>query len=359
MYDTIKLVSPALDADLIPYIEKKLIKKMAVKCDDGELLYCVTSGNLDGSYDRRISIRLVEGTLFGFTGGTIHLQAEASIHKLIFGNNVIHGINNIVEACRLFVSRLESILEVKLPVFLDWHVYRVDFARNYNLGSSDAVREFFTNYQLAYYTRRRCNKFGLNGLQFPGYSTSVKFYHKGPEFKKHDKSYIINKYGDSYYYWLKNIAMGILRVEIEVKRRKLKYDFNKDNVYVRDLSDYYFNDLFKKEINKILKESEEYKMEKVRNAEDVKRRLIKVYGDNKGRILLGTWFSLCSFGYEQTRDSMTKTTFYRHVKYLKDANVTWLDSNVSLKESRFIPSDFTLLDDKYVIDEKSFALVAC
>jgi hypothetical protein len=66
-----------------------------------------------------------------------------------------------------------------------WIVRRVDWAENYALPFT-AIQEFFEGIYTIQFPRRKGIKYGDHAVYFPGSTTTVKIYHKGLEFAKHD-----------------------------------------------------------------------------------------------------------------------------------------------------------------------------
>ena len=58
MLDTVKLISPYLPEADAERIERACVLRSAVEVSTGEVLYSLTTGSLEGSYDTRVSVRV-------------------------------------------------------------------------------------------------------------------------------------------------------------------------------------------------------------------------------------------------------------------------------------------------------------
>jgi len=368
LYDTIALKSPYLTENQVSEIYRLAKEKegMNLKITSrldwgtGELDYKLTTGKLLGSFDSRISVR-VDDTEYRVckTGQEIvksmgckcgnklpervktdnYIYIEASVHKVLLGHNIFGGPIVFSEAVRQLIDIVQELIGVELPACEEWRVMRVDVAEVFLLHSFEAVEEFFKGLQLVRFPRREKNKstYGQHGMNFNGSTTSVKLYHKGVEFWKHDRKRLGRYIDEKSLLELIEIANRILRVEVEIKRRKLSYDFG-DIPLVSKLTDEYLNNIYDSEIKKLLKEGEE--MEIVRDAYAVERRLNEVYNSKLAGILLGTWMKLTTLGESHYKSNTPYRTYKRHIKQLRDAGVSWLNTDVRLEGKRLVPVDF-------------------
>jgi II/X family phage/plasmid replication protein len=239
------------------------------------------------------------------------------------------------------VKRLETILSVVLPPYDLWIVQRIDFAEVFNLGSDSAVKAWFKNMNNAEYTRRQnsVGRFGYTGLYFPGSSTTLKFYHKGSEFRKHDRTRCRKFLSFDNLERLQKIADCLLRIEVEIKSKKLKYDFGK-LPFVKDISKEYLVNLFDNEVSKVLKLFKD-DVKIARKADDVEKLLYEIYEDKPllaGK-LLGTWYRLSTKPETEVKKYIPESTLRRHKKLLLDAGCSWIGTDVIVTESE-CPLDF-------------------
>jgi II/X family phage/plasmid replication protein len=145
-------------------------------------------------------------------------------------------------------------------------------------------------------------------------------------------------------------AYRIIRYECVIKNRKLKEVFG-NNVLVKILDDEILNDIANKELIKLIKEKEGDNMDIVRRSDLVLERLHQIYGINQANVLYSTWVKLVQFGEDQTRETMSRATYYRHKKLLIEAGTSWSCAVANLKQFSIVPDDFSFTSDKYVMAE--------
>lgn len=340
--DTITLKSPYVSLDIANIIENECVKRQGINIKTGELLYEITTASLTGSYDNKISIKIenTEYTKDGLVPSEPYITLEASVHKALLGHNVYGGPEHLHSSCEYLVKLVESLIQVELPNYKEWVISRVDVAEVYELPSFEAVQEWFKGLNAADYPRRSVTRYGLSGIYAQGSTTTLKFYHKGVEFTKHDKPRLKKLLKDDKLMSLQAYANKIVRCECEIKSRKLKYDFGHLPL-VGEVSDQYINNVHDVEVRRFLKEGVKM-MILVSNAHEVKERLYSTYKPALAGTLLGTWYQLTTLGEDSVKKSMPKRTYYRHVKQLKDACVSWHCTDVILeKKHSLIPQGFS------------------
>jgi II/X family phage/plasmid replication protein len=365
-YDTVKLRSPFLSERVIEQVRAQSFLRSGVEMATGEVRYELFAGELLGSWDSRISvIPKDEMYVIGKNGRPVkepcepYLEIEASLHKVFFGHNVYGGPTDFRQACCDFIALIEELLSVELPGADFWTVHRVDVALVYRLPKA-ACKEFFDGICLMNFPRRNRGsaKYSM-AVYFPGKTTTVKFYHKGTEFQVHDRSrlrgFFVNlfmhlhqdKKSDTTSYKkaerkleaLQRLADSRLRAEVEIHSDKLQYDFG-CNPKVKDVTDAYLQQVYDKEVEKLLREGKQG-MDTVRDTRAVMRRLNNLYGASTGQRLYGFWSSLCTLGDEVTRQHYAKTVFYRNRKLLEEAGVSWRGTDiVVVANDGLLPVDF-------------------
>lgn len=375
--DTVRLRSPYVSNDLADRIEAECTKRMAVDMRTGVLLYEITTGDLLGSFDSRISIKVnrkewTSEKRKGSVRGKVHttlsdcppfVEIEASVHKLFLGHNVYGGTEDFRKACVYLIQFVEELLGIEMPgkhaiggYARTWTVKRIDFSYVFNLGSMEAIQQFFYLMRNSYYPRRSVSTYGLSGLQFNASTSVIKFYHKGPEFKKHDFNKLrrAGVFTESQLFEMLILATEILRVEVEIKTRKLKYDFQKTRYgsepFIWDITPEYLQGVYETEINRVMKEGKK-KTEIVRDSLDVEGRLKSMYSVARANVLFSAYLKMINFGVEKYKASVPKATYYRHMKELREAGVSVsLNNEVNLEdvsgvEGSLLPADFQPLRD--------------
>lgn len=370
LYDTIGIKSPYISKERAVMIHKKCLRKECIDLSTGELIYQITTGSLEGSFDARISIRVDNKewkikekparTIIVHAGDLKALKVpelvetqwfvyvEASVHKAMLGHNIYGGPTDIRHAIAWLIKKVEELLEVDLPFYGDWEVKRVDVAEVFELSSFKACQEWFSMMTNTSFPRRQVYRFGDCGLYAQGSSTTVKFYHKGVEFVKHDRKRLKRFLKESVLSELIEKANCIIRTEVEIWPKKFEYDFG-HSPKVSELNDKYFKDIYDKEVKKLLKEGDK-SMKIVRRTKAVEMRLFKTYDERLAGILFGMWLRLSSVGEKAVKETVSKRTFYRNRKLLIEAGVSWNGTDI-VKTIELVPEDFSPVStDKRRID---------
>lgn len=347
MIDTVALVSPPISDEVRERVQYFCTKRVAYEISTGELYYEFTTADLRDSADNRISIRVSDNVWVKNPGDkTAHkvnsawyIRVECSVHKQMLGHNCFGGSSDFQLCVKWLVRRLETLLDVILPDYLSWRVNRLDFAEVYNLGSPEAVKDWFRMMNNCEYSRREesVRRFGCTGLYFPGSSTTLKFYHKGSEFRKHDRKKCKKLLTFQQLERLQDMADSLLRIEVEIHSRKLKYDFGVEP-FVSQITTEYLINLFDAEVFKVLKGFGD-DMKYARKSDDVEKVLYENYSPLLAGKLLGTWYRLSTKGESSLKDKMPERTLRRHKKLLLEAGCTWIGSDVVICESS-VPVDF-------------------
>lgn len=362
-YDTIKLKSPSMDRSLMRLVEQRCIMRSGMDMATGEMIYELYTGELLGSWDSRISVRPMWEDWSTDKNGRPQLHAcepylliEGSVHKAMHGHNVYGGPTDFAQACSFFVQLVEKLLQVDLLPANQWTVHRVDCALVYDL-SKVACKEFFDSIQLRNFPRRqkKAAKYDM-AVYFPGKTTTVKFYHKGSEFKLHDYARLRGFFRSLFTHMngphpsnaqrvekklkaLQRLADKRLRVEVEIHSDKFQYDFGR-NPLVSEVTDAYLESIHDKEVERLLREGKQ-SMETVRTTMAVMTRLQNVYGITPGARLYGFWSALCTLNENVLRDKYSRATFFRNRKLLEDAGVSWRSSNIVVTANDSLIHDFT------------------
>lgn len=342
MIDTLKLVSPALESGSATSCEAGLKRYSQIDIASGHVEYEITRGSLAGTFDHQVSVRLdwrEEVITEGSDPVSIpRMTIEGSVHKALLGHNVHGGPVDPVAAGRWLVADVARRLGVELPDGAAWEVARIDESSAYLLPSPAAVSEYIWGLNQCQFPRRSPNRYGRHGIMISGTTTTIKMYHKGPEFTLHDVPRL-RAAGWPSLLETQLIADRILRVEVEIKAKALKRDFGGVRPKLAQLTTEYLQKIHDQEVNKMLK-SAQNDYTTVRTTLDVSRRLEQVYPGTIGRHLFCDWLSLCALGEFQYRRSCSPRSWYRTVEKLKAAGVSWLASDVRVAEQSIIPLAF-------------------
>lgn len=368
--DTVKLRSPDIDETLAVYLENQSILRQGIELSSGEILYELTAGNLDGSYDSRISFKVMREDYIldknnrpQLVPCRPYIVTEASLHKCFYGQNVYGDMTDFQGQCQRFIDTLGVLLAddgTLLPSAKNWQVKRVDWSEMYQLTPA-AIVEFFRGISHCKFPRRSAKsaKYGSNAVYFPGSTTTVKIYHKGPEFQIHDKGRVkhglsrylitqlrndsaltpdfdqyqrINQLIEKKVSALQRLADNRLRVEVEIHSDKLAADFTPAYQKSRfpkvsEVTDDYLKAIHDTEIFKLLKEGKT-EMETVRTADAVMARLNNSYGKRSANALYAYWQILSARGEDIARAQYSESQFYDNRRKLINAGISWHGTNV-------------------------------
>lgn len=347
MIDTIVIVSPSIDLKTANIIKDNAKITLGLDMKNQEQLYSYTNLELEGSFDYRIRIRLREEKLISLLQNPDkenskkitkkvktdpYLEIECSLHKLIVGHNIYGGSDNLRLQVQYLLNIIKQDLNINLPNYTQWTIKRIDYAKVYKFNSEEELNKFFKGFSEVYYPRRKITKFDKTGLYFPGSFTTLKLYNKHEEFKKHDYKRLSKLLDKKVTDELLNFSKGILRIELEIKSKKLRHIYGElpkiDEIKIGDLIEQYYI-----ELDRIFKLGDE-NMKTYNKAEEVEKILINKYGNSS--VLLATWYKLSIYGYEKVKESMSESTFYRHIKLLRDANITWNFTDVKVTDTNII-----------------------
>lgn len=365
MIDTIVLNSPELDEEIAIKIESLSIERSGIDFEIGQLLYRFTTRELKGTFDSSIRINVKREKFAYLTNiRTLKkstekiackpfLQIECSLHKFFLGHNIYGGSDDIQAQILVLINFIENQFEVSLPYYQDFTIVRIDYAKVYNLGNN--IDNFFEGFNNVSYPRRTVQKYGNTGLYFPGSYTTLKLYNKYEEFKKNDRKKLKLVLPPEQLNELINKSKGILRIELEIKSRKLRHIYQElpkvNEIKISDLINQ-----FNLEIKRIMKVSEK-NMKIYNNSSDVENILYQKYG-SKGNIYLGTWYRLSVNGYDKVKSQMAESTFYRHINKLKDANVTWNHTDIQISHNKVLNFVFNPIYSNLEITEDLIKKIA-
>tara|TARA_R110002073_G_C9464495_1_gene578982 strand:- start:818 stop:1960 length:1143 start_codon:yes stop_codon:yes gene_type:complete len=352
MIDTLKLRSPAISEETAALVESLLVHRQATDMATGEELYSLCSGSLPGSSSSSVSVNVRRQELVWLppvkaaSGCTSlvpcepYLVVEGSVHKAMLGHNVYGGPERLPQAVAWFVADLESPerLGVSLPPWDEWRIERVDVAEVYDFGNFEGVAQFLHGLGLARYPRRQPHRYGDECVLFAGTTTTLKYYHKGPEFAKHSHKAYAKVMGARAAEELQALANNYLRVELTIKSKKLKTQYG-DNPTAGQAKLNDLEALQDLESARVLKEGQK-DMDTVRSTEEVRARLREVYEDRLAKTLFGTWLELAALGEDAVRRTMPRRSYYRHRTQLAEAGIAWDSTDVYIRDMSCIPAGF-------------------
>lgn len=353
--DTVRIRSPYIEPELAARIYKVCQLRQGVQCSTGEILYEITTADLRGSYDSRISIQVKRHDYSMSLADGIplkidtppYLEIECSLHKLFLGHNVYGGTEDFHGAIAYLIDFVERFLDAELPHYGGWMVLRADWSYVFNMRSAEAVQEFFYLMRNAHFPRRKPSIYHT-GIYFPGTTTTVKFYGKGNEFDQHDfKKLRKLGYNQEELAELRLFAHSILRVEVEIKQKKMKYDRVREPL-VSEVDGRYFEKIYESEVSKIMKECQQKAI--YRTAHEVEKAIFSYYQDKPklAKTLLSYWTYLSTFGEDEFARTHNRKTAWRIKKQLTEAGVSWnlTDVKENLTDAiSEVPKDFLPVKD--------------
>lgn len=365
--DTVRLKSPYMARSIVDKIKAQGESYCRFTNETGECVWEITRTNLRGSFDARIMVKpMYEDCTKSRHGkpewhpSEPYLIVECSVAKAFHGQNIYGVLENLQEASERLRLLLEKLMHTPLPHTRHWTVQRVDWAENFQLPYQ-AVQEFFEGIYHVAFPRRKMQKYGNESIFTPGTTTTIKIYHKGPEFEKNDRKrlYVVlrnlyhqNRAKDAPTDWahrqaarhvnaLQRLANNRLRAEVEIHAEKLDYDFG-HRPKVHEVTTEYLQALFDKEMARLMREGQGA-MQIVRTSLAVRDRLDLRYAPELAGLLHGFWLAMTTHGEDDTRKRFTRPTFYRRRKQLMDAGISWLatDNQLIERQGQMLPLDFS------------------
>jgi II/X family phage/plasmid replication protein len=365
--DTVRLKSPYMARSVVDQIKAQGESYCRICNETGECVWEITRTNLRASYEARIMVKpMYEDCTKSRDGkpewhpSQPYLIVECSVAKAFHGQNVYGVLNDLQEASERLRTLLQQLLGTPLPHTRMWTVQRVDWAENFQLPYQ-AVQEFFEGIYHVAFPRRKMQKYSNESIFVPGSTTTIKIYHKGPEFQKNDRKrlYVVLK---SQYQqnrprkappeWahrkatrhvtaLQRLANNRLRAEVEIHAEKLDYDFGK-KPRVHEVTTAYLREVFDKEMARLLREGQGG-VQIVRTSLAVRDRLEARYSQELAGLLHGFWLGLSTHGEDDMKKRSTRPTFYRRRKQLVDAGISWLATDQQLieRQGQMLPADFS------------------
>ena len=277
--------------------------------------------SLQGSYDSHLSVRVGCGVKYGFVDGEYYIEIEGSFHKITKGYNSHDGIYNLQCIVKGFIEMAENSYDVKLPEIKKWYLQRIDIAKCFDIESQKNVIDYINTLASCRYSRREVKPYA-GGINVAGTVTTLKVYNKMLEFKKHDEKKFRNTNFDLLKYYTR--IEGFIRFEVEIKKKKLKKIYGEDKKHISVINLEYkdFEKVWSDEFMKLLGMIEK-DLKVVKDKKEIKERLLYLYGKTMGNRLFCFYCSIQMDGLDFVKKDMSKPTFYRYIKLLKEAKVDY------------------------------------
>jgi len=316
MIDTIKIIS-MIDINTYNIIKSKSTIKTSYNNSTGEVYYNIVVDSLQGSYNSNLCVRIGRGTKYNFAN-MYYIEIEGSYHKITKGYNSHNGFYNIADISYNLIKLVENAYSIKLPTIKHWFLQRIDIALCFDLKNQEDVKKYINNLSLCNYPRRNLKHYEGESIYITGNTTTLKIYNKRKEFEKNDLSKLKNSSFDIASHL--NTIKGYIRFECEIKKRKLKYIYNKNYIRVTNCN---YNDLKKiwyQEFNKFFKHIEN-DLTIVNEREQVKNRLFSTFSKIRARNLYNFYLSIIIEGLQNIKTTISKSAYYKNLADLKKANI--------------------------------------
>lgn len=188
------------------------------------------------------------------------IDFEFSIPKYIYGTNILQFVNYFDQDVESQYNKLMGFVEgfankhfIEKIDLIDLQLARIDFCYNQFFASKyDALK--YLNEQkelLTKYARSTKNDYRSyeTSLSYITKRYSFKIYHKGTEFKKHDKVKLANNNptGENIDY-LQEVSDKILRYEVTFRKAQIDYLFRENELYKP-----YLNFMFNEKSRKVFR----------------------------------------------------------------------------------------------------------
>lgn len=338
MIDTISVISDAISEDLAKELEKFVLRKQAIH--NGNILYSFDMIPYIGSYTNKVNIVVSREKYIYNEYRRIaekisckpYIRLEGSLHKFFLGHNCFGGSNNINYMFKNMINKIECDLNLKnkLPYWEDWIIKRIDYAKIYRLNSQEEVVTYFNSLHNVTYPRGKVTYYAGESLYRGGRTTAIKIYNKMNEYIKHDykiwKKLSLERAED-----IRKRTKGIIRIEVEIKNNKFKYDYGRE-IKIKELDIRYLEKVYNEEIRRLLNEGEEMKKELKNNAQ-VRLYLQNKCSESEFKILYAFYNDLSINGKDVVRSSTSKTTFYRNLKKLRNLGINYINTDIVVKDS--------------------------
>lgn len=316
MIDTIKIVT-MINSETYKKIKENSIVKTSYHNGTGQIFYTIINDKLEGTYNSSLSIRVGNGEKYKFLN-MYYIEIEGSYHKIKKGYNSHNGYYNIVEISNELIKIAENCYSVILPSIKHWFLQRVDVAICYNLKTQENISKYINNLSFNNFPRRNLNHYEGESIYLSGSTTTLKIYNKLKEFCRHDFPKFKGTDFDVFNY-MEEIK-GFIRFECEIKKKKLKYYFNKDYIRVDSITYNQLKDIWKTEFEKFFKIIEN-DLKIVKNKEDIKIRLENMFKKVRAKNLYNFYLLIQIEGLQSIKKETNRSMYYKNIADLKKAKV--------------------------------------
>lgn len=263
-------------------------------------------------------------TVTGGSDGEMRLTIGASPAFIRHGNNVF-GSSCVRECSTTLVRFASKCLAAILPPPQDWECRRIDVTENYALGSIREVKQFLRQLMTADAGRAKAASGGGDSVYWNQRSDlrKGKAYAKGPQLRKLLKQRKVDISED-----LLDLADRLARLELTLGSRWFRrleeqgkhwWDLATDDLQQQH-ENYFGRFIGKQEVTDMGSLLEE--LEKVTVTKNGAQVIV-----TKSQALAAhrTWALIKAIGYELARESIPRTTWFRHIAMLRSAGLSDAD----------------------------------
>lgn len=232
----------------------------------------------------------------------------------------VFGSLSIEDCAKVLIRTASKALEAVLPSWQHWQCRRMDITANYDLGSSAQVKQALRLLLATDAPRRRTNSDRRGGDTVywnPASDLQAgKAYHKGVHLRMQQRKGNINVAPE-----LLDLADNLLRLELKLGSRWFRR-LSESGLDWRKLSQKKLIEIHQKFFDSLIGGSDVEVSDMGKLLEELER-----VAPTPGRALAAhrTFALLKVIGYTQTRDSMPRSTFALHCKYLRAAGLSSAD----------------------------------
>lgn len=276
------------------------------------------------------------------SGKDIYLVIGASPASVELGNNLF-GSSEVEHCAKVLLTAAEKILGIPLPSIINWECRRMDITHNYLMDDHAQVKQALRELRNGDGIRQKASVPKGDSVYYGEGSDLIagKIYDKGSQVKHMAKRLHAKGLEQPYDVWEMDIIDRLLRMELMLRRRW--FDRLQNKKTIDDFSDIEKYKAYKHSTPAWLELTSE-QLDKLHNdyfsqfignieVTDMTTLLneLRLICPTHGYALAShrTWALIKSIGFEQTRDSMPRSTFARHCSFLKKAGLSHADLQTS------------------------------
>lgn len=334
MIDTIRFQLP-LTSDQAELIKRKSIEVEKYDHANSTQVYQVFRTDLHlGSYDRNINIFFNEKY-------ERLAKLELSIPKYFYGHNVylfyLADFSGVID--ELYHNLFAYFGDFPHPQ--TWKILRLDVCYAWKFQSQEIAQQILSSLK----------QFSIAGMHEHFYNTSyqltspsysVKWYLKNPEFYQHDFKALLLSNKTEQAHQIESVSRGVLRFEVTIRARALRYFFEKKHIYISDISEAVCYTFLQKMFHKFFGGI----VPQFMSHQDVLNTLLTLYSQEKARGLYMCYLAITSKNQNQIDAYKMlyprSDTRSRHKKILRDSRIGISDADFPFSFDFGIPSGFAV-----------------